>query len=150
VLPRDPAGSGAAKRQIDENFQPLLDLDLSTDELHALAAAQRFFDATLVARSATLNRRARGGRVRDGHGDLRLEHVIVRDGGVEVFDCVEFDPALRQIDVGADLGYLLMDLFAHDAEALADELVGAYRRGRRRRATTRCWPSSPPTAPGYG
>lgn len=126
--PRAPARPGAVKRQIDENFQPLLDLDLSGGERRQLAAAQRFFDATLVARCDTLRRRAGSGCVRDGHGDLRLEHVIIRDGGVEVFDCVEFDPALRQIDVSADLGYLVMDLIANDAHALADELVAAYRR----------------------
>jgi aminoglycoside phosphotransferase family enzyme len=41
--------------------------------------------------------------VRDCHGDLRAEHVVFGEHGVEVFDCVEFSPALREIDVAADL-----------------------------------------------
>ena len=41
----------------------------------------------------------RAGRVRDGHGDLRAEHVLL-EHGVEIVDCLEFDPALRVIDVG--------------------------------------------------
>ena len=73
-----------------------------------------------------LERRARSGLVRDGHGDLRAEHVVLGEP-VEVFDCVEFDPALRQIDVGADLAFLAMDLERLGAGAAAARLVERYR-----------------------
>ena len=46
-------------------------------------------------RRAELEAGARAGRVRDGHGDLRAEHVVL-EHGIEVVDCVEFDPALRE------------------------------------------------------
>jgi uncharacterized protein len=46
---------------------------------------------------------------------------------VQVFDCVEFDPALRRIDVGADLAFLVMELHAQGADRQADVLVRAYR-----------------------
>ena len=35
------------------------------------------------------------GRIRDGHGDLRLEHVYFEDGDPIVIDCVEFNARLR-------------------------------------------------------
>ena len=72
-----------------------------------------------------LCRRARAGLVRDGHGDLRAEHVVL-ERGIEIVDCVEFDPALREIDVGLDLAFLVMDLLRRD-ERLAAALVSAYR-----------------------
>ena len=67
----------------------------------------------------------RAGLVRDGHGDLRAEHVVL-ERGIEIVDCVEFDPALREIDVGLDLAFLVMDLLRRD-ERLAAALVSAYR-----------------------
>jgi uncharacterized protein len=64
--------------------------------------------------------RVTGGWVREGHGDLRCEHVIVPGRGpVQVFDCVEFNLDLRMADIASDLGFLLMDLArlgAPDAE----------------------------------
>lgn len=77
--------------------------------------------------------RADEGRVRDCHGDLRAEHVLFLDGGVEIFDCIEFSPDLRTIDVGADLAFLAMDLEARGRSDLALELAAAYP-GRRRRS----------------
>jgi predicted kinase len=72
--------------------------------------------------------RAAGGHVRDCHGDLRAEHVILDDGGeVSVFDPVEFSPALRLIDTAADLAFLLMELAEAGREDLAEVLVAEYR-----------------------
>jgi aminoglycoside phosphotransferase family enzyme len=64
--------------------------------------------------------------VRDCHGDLRAEHVIVDERRVEVFDPVEFDPALREIDVSADLAFLVMDLMRLGADGLARVLIDEY------------------------
>lgn len=126
-VPSEPPGPSAVKRPSDENFQPLLDLDLSPRERRHAVAAERFFDAFIAGHRDRLAARARSGRVRDGHGDLRLEHVLLLDDGVIAYDCVEFDPALRKIDVAADLAFLLMELEASGADALARELVTAYR-----------------------
>ena len=65
--------------------------------------------------------------MRDGHGDLRADHVVL-ERGIEVVDCVEFDPALRQIDVAEDLAFLVMDLHRLGAPDLAHALVAGYRQ----------------------
>jgi predicted kinase len=45
----------------------------------------------------------------EGHGDLRAEHIcFVRD--TEIFDCIEFDEALRYGDVASEIAFLSMDL----------------------------------------
>ena len=74
-----------------------------------------------------IERRARAGAVRDGHGDLRCEHVLPGPP-VRVVDRIEFDPALRRMDVSRDLAFLAMDLEAHGRRRAARELLGAYRR----------------------
>jgi predicted kinase len=65
--------------------------------------------------------------VRDGHGDLRAEHVLLERDGIRIVDCIEFDPALRQIDVASDLAFLVMDLEGAGRDDLARCLVAAYR-----------------------
>ena len=50
-----------------------------------------FAAAVLTGRRRDLCRRAAAGLVRDGHGDLRAEHVVL-EHGIEIVDCVEFDP----------------------------------------------------------
>jgi aminoglycoside phosphotransferase family enzyme len=127
VVQTEMATVAQAKCAIEDNLDTLLNLTTSAVERQRLLAAKRFSDTFFRARTATFSDRAARGRVRDGHGDLRLEHVVMTDG-VQIFDCVEFDPALRQIDVGADLAFLIMDLVFHDADELADKLVHAYRR----------------------
>jgi uncharacterized protein len=44
-----------------------------------------------------LEARVREGHVVDGHGDLRPEHVCL-NRPIEIFDCLEFNAALRQVD----------------------------------------------------
>ncbi len=74
---------------------------------------------------ATLDRRAREGHVREGHGDLRCEHICLIDQPT-VFDCVEFSAALRYGDVASDIGFLAMDLDRFAEPGLSEELIGAY------------------------
>ena len=123
-----PAGSfdaGAVAATVSENFGTLLPYAEAVGA-RELAAAHRFAVAFLHARHDQLEDRGTRGFVRDCHGDLRAEHVIVADGAVEVFDPLEFDPELRQIDVSADLAFLVMDLVVAGADELAGELIAEY------------------------
>lgn len=63
--------------------------------------------------------RVAAGRVREGHGDLHLANTVALEDEVTAFDCIEFDPTLRWIDVMDDLAFLLMDLLAHGRPDLA-------------------------------
>lgn len=95
-----------------------------------LAQLRRFGEAFVASHASELVRRARGGYVRDGHGDLRCEHVLLGGAGgepVRVVDRIEFDPALRHVDVACDLAFLAMDIEAHRRRWAARELVSAYR-----------------------
>ena len=52
------------------------------------------------------------GHVRECHGDLHLANVVKLDGAVAAFDGIEFDPALRWIDVLDDAAFVVMDCSA--------------------------------------
>lgn len=116
----------AIERRMTENVHQLLSVVEHPAEVGRVLALQRFVHVFVAAHAHTLDRRARRGRVREGHGDLRAEHVVL-GGQLEIIDGIEFDPALRELDVGDDLAFLVMDLVAHHGQRWADALVRAYR-----------------------
>jgi aminoglycoside phosphotransferase family enzyme/predicted kinase len=126
---RAPPGSfdaAAVGAMVAENFATLLPF-AELFGAGGLGAAHRFAVAFLHARHEQLDARSTAGFVRSCHGDLRAEHVIVDDGEVEVVDPLEFDPALRLIDVASDLAFLVMELIHAGADDLAGVLVDEYR-----------------------
>ena len=70
--------------------------------------------------------RKHGGAVRECHGDLHLANVVRLDGELLPFDCIEFDPGLRWIDVMSDIAFLTMDLKAHGRADLAFRFLDVY------------------------
>ncbi len=50
------------------------------------------------------------GFVRECHGDLHLGNLAWIDGRLLVFDCIEFNPALRWIDIQSEIAFTYMDL----------------------------------------
>jgi len=116
----------AVEREMTENFHQLLAIVEQRPEIERVLALERFAHAFVVASAPMLDARAREGHVREGHGDLRAEHVLV-GRSIEVVDCVEFDRGLRELDVADDLAFLVMDLAALGGERFGQELVHAYR-----------------------
>jgi uncharacterized protein len=71
------------------------------------------------------------GHIRDGHGDLRLEHVYFPDEQPEgplVIDPIEFSRRLRCADVALDAAFLAMDLDAHHRPDLSAWFLSAFAR----------------------
>ena len=114
------------ERRLTENFHELLAIAEQRAEIEWVLALERFTHAFVVAHAQMLDARARRGRVREVHGDLRAEHVLLGET-VEVVDCIEFDRGLRELDVADDLAFLVMDLVANGGERFARTLVRGYR-----------------------
>jgi aminoglycoside phosphotransferase family enzyme/predicted kinase len=115
-------------RNLEENFaqtRSRIEQYLSPREAGELRRWQRSF---LRGHSSLFSRRVAEGRVRDGHGDLRLEHVYLRGCGVTVLDCIEFNKRFRFADVCADIAFLSMDLAGHGRVDLAERLLAVYAR----------------------
>ncbi|MGH2984585.1 MAG: AAA family ATPase [Solirubrobacterales bacterium] len=114
---------------LEENLATLREAGADILSADRLDAARHFTHAFVAANDRRLASRARAGLVRECHGDLRAEHVIVpAKGDLYVYDCVEFNPALRNIDIVSDLSFLVMDLTRLGADDLASRLVAEYRR----------------------
>lgn len=141
------------RRNVVENFTQVadsIDRYLSPAEVAEVEGRQLQF---LDTRGALFERRIRDHRVRDGHGDLRLEHVYIEkveararndgerdsstfgDGsdavpGLErklsIVDCIEFNDRFRYADVCADVAFLAMDLAHHGTAADAERFLAFY------------------------
>ena len=70
--------------------------------------------------------RLQSGRVRECHGDLHLANLVLIDGQPQLFDAIEFNPALRWIDCVADIAFLAMDLEARGRTDLAWRFLNAW------------------------
>jgi uncharacterized protein len=129
VAPRRFQRTAVLVETLEENLRTLREAGDGILAVGRLDAARRFTHAFMAANRRRLEARARNGMVRECHGDLRAEHVIVpAHGDVYVYDCVEFSPDLRNIDVGSDLSFLIMDLGRLGADDVASRLLAEYRR----------------------
>ena len=109
------------ERNVTDNFDMLREENVSELERWQLAFVRGHRDL--------LEERMRSGAIRDGHGDLRLEHVFFRDGNdFDVIDGVEFDDAYRCADVAADVAFLAMDLARLGRVDLAERFVAMCAR----------------------
>lgn len=127
VAPAD-SDFGSARRVLADARQALDALAslLPAPDAATCAELGRWFEQRVAALEPRFVARREAGRVRECHGDLHLDNVIVAHGEVTAFDCIEFDPALRWIDVMSDVAFLVMDLLAHGRRDLAYGFLDAY------------------------
>jgi aminoglycoside phosphotransferase family enzyme/predicted kinase len=91
-----------------------------------LASQRRWMDGMLGRYDGLIRKRCAGGFFRECHGDLHLANLVRLPEGIRAFDCIEFDDALREIDVVCDYAFLAMDLMARDARRLASIFLNRY------------------------
>ena len=82
--------------------------------------------AELERQRPLLQARARAGFARRCHGDLHLANILVENGKPVLFDCIEFNDLLSDLDIQYDLAFLLMDLDFRDRRDAAVRVLSAY------------------------
>ena len=75
---------------------------------------------------ACMNLRQHNGSIRECHGDLHTRNIVRLGRRLVPFDCLEFEPAFRWIDVADELALLLSDLIAHERPLHAYALRSGY------------------------
>jgi len=118
----------AIRGPVAENFlevEPFVGRFVSREVLDAVRDWQL---ETLARETARFEARVRQGRIRDGHGDLRLEHVYFENGDPIAIDCVEFNPRLRSGDAAGDVAFLVMELAARSRRDLGERFLAEFAR----------------------
>ncbi len=100
---------------------------LDGDSFHPLLAQLEAWTRSQVVRlKPAFKDRVLGGFIREGHGDLHLANMLKLENRIVLFDCLEFDPELRWLDLMNDIAFLTMDLMAHKREDLAYIFLNSY------------------------
>lgn len=73
------------------------------------------------------NKRSSDGFVKNGHGDLRLEHIYFNDdGSVGLIDCIEFNKRFRYNDAVSEAAFLSMELDSLGHIDLSDSFLSGF------------------------
>ena len=109
-----------------QNFDQLLPLLESDHDRAALDRLRHWTQAQHARLTSAFEQRRREGFVRECHGDLHLGNMVLIDGRVRIFDCIEFSPLLRWIDVINETAFLVMDLIQRRRPDLAFRFLNRY------------------------
>jgi aminoglycoside phosphotransferase family enzyme/predicted kinase len=108
------------------NFDSLLGHSLSQPWHAQLQALHRWTTLEQQRLQPLMANRHLDGWVREGHGDLHLGNVLWQNGQAWAFDAIEFNDALRHVDVIDDFAFVWMDLHRHGLRGLAALCLNSY------------------------
>jgi len=113
------------KQDTDENFEQTekyIDVTIPGQVYEAVKNRTNEFFRT---KGKIFHQRIATDRIRDCHGDLRLEHIFWGDE-ISIFDCIEFNERFRYTDVAADIAFLAMDLDYNSRQDLSEHLIRTF------------------------
>ena len=118
-----PENIAQPMRQNFTQIRPLLD---TADERHALDHLEAWSLKNHARLAPVMAERSRSGFVRECHGDLHLGNIIWAETEIQIFDCIEFNPGLRWIDVASEIAFTVMDLCSRARPGWAWRILNAY------------------------
>ncbi len=113
------------KQDTDENFQQTEKYIGITIPMEVYKEIKNRTNDFLKVEGEIFYKRISQDRIRDCHGDLRLEHIFWGEE-ISIFDCIEFNERFRYTDVAADVGFLAMDLDYQGRQDLSDHLIQTF------------------------
>ncbi|HBA65627.1 MAG TPA: aminoglycoside phosphotransferase, partial [Methylococcaceae bacterium] len=114
------------KHWSEENFQHIEPLLTDASEIRRLKSLHAWNRNEWQQKAELMRQRKRQGFIRECHGDLHLGNIALIDGQVTPFDCIEFNPMLRWIDVASEIAFIFMDLLHRRFEPFAWRLLNRY------------------------
>ncbi len=116
----------AVSRDAAQNFDLLQTLLEEKTDLHKLAVLRRASDGEYAACRSLFQQRVEQGFIRECHGDLHLGNIVLLDGQPVPFDGIEFNSALRWVDVISEVAFTVMDLLHYRRADLAYRFLNAW------------------------
>lgn len=113
-------------RVAGQNFAQLVPLLATAAERDEIEELRAWTEREHAARRGAFLRRRAEGFIRECHGDLHLGNIARIDGELTIFDCIEFNPAMRWIDVMNEVAFAVMDLKDRGRADLAHRCLNAY------------------------
>jgi uncharacterized protein len=110
------------QENVDQS-KPYLNKFIAPTQLDLIDQASKAF---LTDHADLMQKRVDTGKIRDGHGDLHLKHIIIEGPTPEqmqIIDGVEFNPRIRCGDIAMDVAFLAMDLDFQQRPDLAEHFI---------------------------
>jgi aminoglycoside phosphotransferase family enzyme/predicted kinase len=114
------------QKPVQENFLQIRRHLPEGTLLEPLTELENWTREVLNALDSVFVRRKSEGWIRECHGDLHLRNLAWVGDAPVVFDCIEFNPNLRWIDVISDAAFLVMDLQDRHQPQLAHRFLNQY------------------------
>jgi len=115
-----------AVKPAHNNFRHFDPATLNDESLQQLTVIEAWTLQQVAALKPVFTARARQGFIRECHGDLHLENLLVQEGRFIPFDAIEFNHELRWIDTANDIAFLAMDLMARGRRDMAYSLLNSW------------------------
>lgn len=114
------------RAQVRENLEECIDAAAVFGTSKELVSLREPISRRLEQLSAHMARRLEEGSVRECHGDLHSRNIVRREGRLLAFDCMEFEPAFRWIDVAEEIAFLVADLEAQEFRSAGHAFLCGY------------------------
>lgn len=116
----------SVQEAVMENFRHCLRLATEHNDILRLEKLRQWSETHYRKLQPFLAQRKNDGYVRECHGDLHLGNIALFRDRVTPFDCIEFNPLFRWIDVISEIAFLVMDLISRGRQDMATRLLNDY------------------------
>ncbi len=110
-----------------QKIEPIIQEIWTKQEAQGIEKAISLSQTFLTRYATRLKERHEQGFTVDGHGDLHSGNIFLSEPPV-IFDCIEFNPAFRHLDVLDEIGFFCMDLDFYGATQLESIFLERYQK----------------------
>jgi len=118
--------SAGVHKLLAQNFSQLSSLLNEVQDTNRLAALQHSSEQLFSQHAQYIEARHIQGFIRECHGDLHLGNIALINKHATPFDCIDFNPVLRHIDVIDEVAFVYMDVLHHQHAPLAHRFLNTY------------------------
>ena len=97
-------------KPVQQNFDQMYPLIKEKSDKYKLEKLEAWAQQQSSKLKLIFEQRKNGNFIRECHGDLHLDNIVLFNNKPVIFDCIEFNEEFRWLDVMADFGFLVMDL----------------------------------------
>lgn len=108
------------------NLEECIQASTVFDSVSAVRSLRPELEQCLQRLNPWMYDRREDGRVRECHGDLHAANIVRLQSRLVAFDCLEFEPSFRWIDVADEVAFLLADLDARGYPLHEQAFLGGY------------------------
>lgn len=109
-----------------DNFTHIREYVIDELKLDLLSKIEQWTEDTFSKIKTIFTERKQKWFVRECHGDLHLRNIAWYENKPLAFDCLEFNPNFRWIDVMSEVAFLMMDLEDHKQPEFAQRFFNRY------------------------